>query len=471
MPLQTSGAISLLDIQNEFGGANPISINEYYGAGGAPASGTISLADFYGRSSEFSWILTIGSTGFDYLKGSAANGSAAWASGLCQGDRILLIKMNLDGSLAWQRSLNSNFQEDSEYVAVDSSGNSYLVGYTYPTSTNQDVYLAKYDTNGTVQWQRSISGTSGTTESGYAIAVAPNDANEIYLVGRISPGTGGAGFYIAKYNSSGTRQWQKIISLSGASWGAGVSVDGSGNVYVSGYQSDDGDYYIVVAKYNSSGTRQWLRTSFSINPDFWTRIKVSSSGNIYMASTINFGSTYSYENILTKFDTNGNVVWQRGLGSSSSFPIRSYDIALDSSENVYVAGGEVTSGGIYRAHIVKYNSSGTLQFQRNLGGANNTYTLGYGISVATNHFYLAGVTTVRGAGNQDGLFVKFKTDGSQTGSYGVPNITYTSSSLVAFTPNYSFSASSPSEVTPTFTSSSRSLTSASAGLSTIINQI
>jgi len=51
MTLQSSGAISLADVQTEFGGSNPIGINEYYGrAAGIPASGTISLADFYGKS-------------------------------------------------------------------------------------------------------------------------------------------------------------------------------------------------------------------------------------------------------------------------------------------------------------------------------------------------------------------------------------------------------------------------------------
>ena len=52
MALPSSGPISLLDIQNEFGGTNPIGINEYYGAaGGVPTSGTISFDDFYGTSS------------------------------------------------------------------------------------------------------------------------------------------------------------------------------------------------------------------------------------------------------------------------------------------------------------------------------------------------------------------------------------------------------------------------------------
>lgn len=51
MPLQSSGEISLANVQTEFGGSNPIGINEYYGtAPGIPASGTISLYDFYGKS-------------------------------------------------------------------------------------------------------------------------------------------------------------------------------------------------------------------------------------------------------------------------------------------------------------------------------------------------------------------------------------------------------------------------------------
>jgi hypothetical protein len=54
MTLQSSGAISLADVQTEFGGSNPIGINEYYGvAAGVPASGTISLNDFYGKSASY----------------------------------------------------------------------------------------------------------------------------------------------------------------------------------------------------------------------------------------------------------------------------------------------------------------------------------------------------------------------------------------------------------------------------------
>ena len=62
MALPTSGVLSLLDLQNEFGGVNPISMSEYY-AGGAnvpsgtsgtngavPTSGVLAVSDFYGTS-------------------------------------------------------------------------------------------------------------------------------------------------------------------------------------------------------------------------------------------------------------------------------------------------------------------------------------------------------------------------------------------------------------------------------------
>lgn len=62
MPLPSSGPLSLNDIQTEFGGTNPISINEYYAGGSfvpagtsgtngpVPSSGTISISNFYGTS-------------------------------------------------------------------------------------------------------------------------------------------------------------------------------------------------------------------------------------------------------------------------------------------------------------------------------------------------------------------------------------------------------------------------------------
>jgi hypothetical protein len=67
MTLQSSGEISLANVQTEFGGVNPIGIDEYYGrSAGIPASGTISLYDFYGKSS-FNWAVNEIQTFTDYV--------------------------------------------------------------------------------------------------------------------------------------------------------------------------------------------------------------------------------------------------------------------------------------------------------------------------------------------------------------------------------------------------------------------
>ena len=50
MALQASGTIKFSEVQTEFGGTNPISISEYYGSDTVPASGVISLSDFFGTS-------------------------------------------------------------------------------------------------------------------------------------------------------------------------------------------------------------------------------------------------------------------------------------------------------------------------------------------------------------------------------------------------------------------------------------
>jgi len=72
MAIQTSGAITLSDIQTEFGGSNPVSLSEYYAGGSyvpsgtsgtngaVPTSGEIEVSDFYGTQSGITITVTEG---------------------------------------------------------------------------------------------------------------------------------------------------------------------------------------------------------------------------------------------------------------------------------------------------------------------------------------------------------------------------------------------------------------------------
>ncbi len=76
MAIQASGAITLQDIQDEFGGSHPISLSEYYGSDTVPSSGQISLSDFYGTQSAFTFNVTTGIDGASTLSTLAT--AAGW---------------------------------------------------------------------------------------------------------------------------------------------------------------------------------------------------------------------------------------------------------------------------------------------------------------------------------------------------------------------------------------------------------
>jgi len=74
---------------------------------------------------------------------------------------------------------------------------------------------------------------------------------------------GGWDLFVVKYNSSGTKQWTKLLGTSSWETGYGVATDSSGNVYVTGDtlagldgNTNAGCNDIFVVKYNSSGTKQ-----------------------------------------------------------------------------------------------------------------------------------------------------------------------------------------------------------------------
>lgn len=80
MTLPASGPLSFTDIQTEFGGTNPIGLNEYYAGGGlvpagttgtfgaVPSSGAISIQNFYGTSAIVPQAISLSSIGTPFIQ-------------------------------------------------------------------------------------------------------------------------------------------------------------------------------------------------------------------------------------------------------------------------------------------------------------------------------------------------------------------------------------------------------------------
>ena len=394
------------------------------------------------------WIATLGGPSFDYGYGIAVDSSGnVYMSGGGTGD-VLIAKYNTSGTLQWQRTLGGTGNDGPYGIAVDSSGNVYITGETNSQGAgSDDVLIAKYNTSGTLQWQRTLGDTNGN----YGYRVAVDSSGNVFIVGETGvEGQENFRALIAKYDSSGTIQWQRTLGGDTNDTGYGVAVDSSGNVYMSG----GGSGGVLIAKYNTSGTLQWQRTLSG--GGFGTDVAVDSSGNVYVTSSTSSQGAGSFDTILAKYSTSGTLQWQRILGGASID--RVYGIAVDSSGNVYITGETDSQGaGSDDVLIAKYNTSGALQWQRTLGGGGGE--VGYGVAVdSSGNVYITGRTYSQGAGGEV-LIAKLPGDGSGTGAYFNNTIRYTESTLTSATSTLTDAASTLTSATSTLTDQASTLIS------------
>jgi len=335
-------------------------------------------------------------------------------------------------------------------IAVDSSGNIYVAGYTNGDLDGEananpgtsDIFLTKYNSAGTRQWTR-LAGTTGSDQSGWA-AVAVYGSDSIYITGYASgnldgeTNAGGADIVLMKYNSSGTRQWTRLLGTASDDVGYGVAVDGSGNVYVSGTTEgaldgqthSGGTYDTFLVKYNSSGTRQWTRLLGNGTETYAYTVAVDGSGNALVAghtrgifdSESNAGMMDIY---VAKYNSSGTRQWVRMLGSARFDYC--YGVGTDTSDNVYISGaaygdfdGLANSDGTWMSEdvfVAKFNSSGTKQWSRFFGTATNDVASGLAVDGSGN-VYITGnsdgaLDGETNAGGHDPYLVKYNTSGTR----------------------------------------------------------
>ena len=331
-------------------------------------------------------------------------------------DYMLIVKYNSTGTLQWQRSLGAvSSAEEGWGIAIDSSENVYITGYSNNTvGQSNNVIIAKYNTNGAIQWQKQLAGTGTKNEYGTGIAV--DSSSNVYVT--TYSNAGGATFDIVTFNldSSGNMIWQRSLGGSSSTdFGISIALDSSSNVYVTGFSDNNSTYDLVLAKYNSTGTLQWQRTlgNNTGGSDTGNGVAVDSSGNIYVAGLIN-----GIGILVAKYNSSGAIQWQRSLTGSAS--IFASGIAVDSSSNVYVTSSGNISG-TNDIFIAKYDSSGNLQWQRSLSTTGNDTS--YGIAVdSTGIMYNIGFSSVSGSAVI--LLVKLPGDGALTGTYSLGGYNY-----------------------------------------------
>lgn len=219
-----------------------------------------------------------GSTSYEYTNGLAANATNLFSAGYTGGsydgqtnlggDAAVITKSDASGVPIWTRFISTGVAEYGNSVALDTSGYSYLTGYTSGTlpggvnAGGADIYFAKYDPNG----NRTLIKQRGTSGFETANAIKVDLSGNIYLAGQTDgnldgqTNAGNGDAFLTKLDSAGNLLWTRLIGGSAPEIVWALDLDSSGNLWIGGYSDSNlgthtnaGGHDAFVAEYDSNG--------------------------------------------------------------------------------------------------------------------------------------------------------------------------------------------------------------------------
>ncbi len=400
------------------------------------------------------WVHGIGSTGGDMsynvttdpsgnviITGSFSNtvdfdpGPGVFNLTANNGDGFV-ARYSATGSFLWAFALGGTDSDIGEAIATDAAGNIYL-GISFGATIDMDPgaglanftsvgfsssVIAKYDANGNYIWGFMLASLSSSGIS----AIETDAANNVYFTGSYhgtvdfnpSPtvttnlvSNGNSDIFFAKYDANGNYLFAKSFGAGAFDTGFFIELDGSGNIFVSGYYRLTVDFDpgpgtanitavgtlndIFFAKYDAAGNFLWARSLGSTSNDIPGGISIDPTGNVIVAGgfngTVDFdpgGGTVNLtangrDAFFAKYDVNGNYVWAKSIGSTGTET--AYAITGDGSGGFYLTGEfsvsvdfdpdapvfNLTAIQSTDVFIARYTSAGSLVHAGSMGGASS----------------------------------------------------------------------------------------------------
>ncbi|MFN8431591.1 MAG: hypothetical protein U0V04_16545 [Spirosomataceae bacterium] len=271
-----------------------------------------------------------------------------------------------------------------------------------------DAFIVKMDASGLVLWIKHLKSTLGNEEiwdmkidSNLNVYVTGKYSNTVDFGNGISKNSsGGSDIFIAKYTTNGILQWVKSDGGPQDDVGKGLVLDVNDNVYVTGEYMDtatfgsnittrtsSGNSDVFLIKYNTNGIFQWVKSEGGTGSDYSNAITIDINNNIYytgtFTSTANFGtntfnSAGSYDIFVIAFSSTSSFLWSIAIGGTGyEVP---FDIECDfkSTDPIHLVGqfeGTVQFSNNYtKASIgkrdgffLRINTTGYVQYVTQLG--------------------------------------------------------------------------------------------------------
>ena len=310
----------------------------------------------YNSDGTLAWAKRAGGTGWDAGRGIAVlsdgsavltglfNATATFGSGEASqtsltsaGDRdIFLARYNSDGTLAWARRAGGAGYESGTAIVALSDDSAIVSGYFQGTATfgpgeasqtvlvsagDRDVFVARYNSDGTLAWAKRAGGAA--LDEAYGLASLSDDSavvsgrfwdaatfgtGEVSETNLTTPGASDSDVFLARYNSDGTLRWAKRAGGTGDDGGGGTAILPNDLLLLTGaFESvatfgpgelgetsltSAGGYDIFLACHDSDGSLRWVERAGGIGWDEGYGIGVLSDGSALVTGRFNDTATF-----------------------------------------------------------------------------------------------------------------------------------------------------------------------------------
>ena len=262
--------------------------------------------DFTGKKL---WTVQIGTPEDDYGTGLAVSPSGIYVTGFTKGDfegnrsagkdDIFLSKFNTQGGLQWTRQWGTENIDWGNDVSTCTSG-MYITGFTKgdlsgnKNSGFNDIFLTKYNSEGTHQWTR-LWGTENNDEGNSIVS----DSMGIYVAGRTNGNLDGNrrigldDIFLTKYNPAGRKQWTELLGTKKNDNAFALAISNTA-IFITGVTDGEfkanknlGSSDIYLANYNLSGEKQWIKQLGTGGFDYGRAVALKST-DIYISGDTSF---------------------------------------------------------------------------------------------------------------------------------------------------------------------------------------